>query len=416
MEHVTGLRCTVCGRVYSVAEAEYTCPDCGEVGTLDVQYDYAYISAYFKRRRLRRDPRWWMWRYKPLLPVEPLSPLPPLAVGGTPLYPAPRLAAELGLARVWVKDDGRNPTGSLKDRASAIAVVKAQEQGARLITTASTGNAAAALAGLAASVGMPALIFVPEAAPPAKIAQLLAYGAKVLLVQDTYDVAFDLCFAAAQENGWYCRNTGINPYVGEGKKTAAYEIAEALVWHPPDVLVVGVGDGSIIGAQYKGFYDLLSLGWIDRMPRIIGVQADGSAALYRAWRDGVNPVDMQPIEPHTVADSISSGLPRDRVKAMRAVRESGGAFVRVSDGAILAAIPALAQATGVFAEPAAAAAYAGLCQAVSEGLVEPEDRVVLLVTGSGLKDIASAMKAVGKGVTVAPNLDAVRAAVGEIGL
>ncbi|GAB4450523.1 MAG: threonine synthase [Anaerolineae bacterium] len=414
--HVTGLRCTVCGRVYGVEEAGYTCVDCGEAGTLDVQYDYAYINAHTARPALDGAPQRGMWRYRPLMPVDPGSPAPPLEVGGTPLYPAPRLAAELGLARLWVKDDGRNPTASLKDRASAIAVVKAQEQGARLISTASTGNAAAALAGLAASVGMPALIFVPETAPPAKIAQLLVYGAKVLLVQGTYDQAFDLCFAASQENGWYCRNTGINPYVGEGKKTAAYEIAEQLGWQTPDVLVVSVGDGSIIGGQYKGFYDLFQLGWIEKVPRIIGVQAEGSAALYHAWRENINPAAMQPIDAHTIADSISAGLPRDRVKAMRAVRESGGAFVSVTDDEILAAIPALAQGVGVFAEPAAAAAYAGMRRAVDDGLVKAEDRVVVLATGNGLKDIASAMKSVGGGVTVAPNLDAVREAVGRIGL
>ncbi len=416
MKHVTGLRCTVCARLYSVQEARYTCPACGEAGTLDVQYDYDYINRHTTRHQLSSDPQWWMWRYKRLMPIDPGSPLPPLEVGGTPLYPAPRLAAELGLSELWVKDDGRNPTASLKDRASAIAVVKAQEQGARLITTASTGNAAAALAGLAASVGMPALIFVPQSAPPAKIAQLLVYGAKVLLVQGTYDQAFDLCFAAAQENGWYCRNTGINPYVGEGKKTAAYEIAEQLDWQPPDALVVSVGDGSIIGGQYKGFYDLLQLGWIEKMPRIIGVQAAGSAALFHAWKDNIDPAKMEPIEAHTIADSISAGLPRDRVKAMRAVRESGGAFVSVSDDEILAAIPALARGVGVFAEPAAAAAYAGLRRAVDDGLVRREERVVVLATGNGLKDIASAMKSVGAGVTVAPNLSAVREAVGRIGL
>lgn len=413
MDHVTGLRCTVCEREYAVDEAMYTCPECGEVATLDVQYDYDLIKSRWARHEISAGPEWWMWRYKPVLPVEPGSAVPPLSVGGTPLYPAPRLAEDLGLHNIWVKDDGRNPTASLKDRASAVAVVKAQEFGSNLITTASTGNAAAALAGVAASVGMPALIFVPESAPPAKIAQLLVYGAKVILVKGTYDQAFDLCFTASQENGWYCRNTGINPYVGEGKKTAAYEIVEALDWNAPDVLVTSVGDGSIIGGQYKGFYDMLQLGWIERLPRLIGVQAKGSAAMYAAWREGVDPVDMEPIEAETVADSISAGLPRDRVKAMRAVRESGGAYIDVSDEEILAAIPQLAQLTGVFAEPAASASLAGLRKAIEEGLVKPDERVVLLATGNGLKDIASARKSVGAGVTVEPSLDAVYQAVDE---
>ncbi|MBN1286236.1 MAG: threonine synthase [Anaerolineae bacterium] len=416
MDHVTGLRCTVCGHDYGVSEAMYTCPACGEAATLDVQYDYDLLKSRVLRDEIASDPQGWMWRYRALLPVEPGSAPPPLTVGGTPLYPAPRLAADLGLRSLWVKDEGRNPTASLKDRASAMAVVKAQEFGASLITTASTGNAAAALAGVTASVGMPALIFVPETAPPAKIAQLLVYGAKVILVKGTYDQAFDLCFAASQANGWYCRNTGINPYVGEGKKTAAYEVAEALGWDAPDVLATSVGDGSIIGGQYKGFYDLLQLGWIERMPRLIGVQAEGSAALYTAWRDGIDPVAMQPIDAHTIADSISAGLPRDRVKAMQAVRASGGAYVSVSDEEILAAIPHLAQSTGVFAEPAGAAALAGLRKAVDAGLVEPGERVALLATGSGLKDITSARKSVGDAVTVEPALDAVYAAVDAMGV
>jgi threonine synthase len=245
---------------------------------------------------------------------------------------------------------------------------------------------------------------------------LLVYGATVLLVDGTYDQAFDLCVQAAEEYGWYCRNTGMNPFTTEGKKTAALEIAEQLGWQAPDVMIVGVGDGSIIGGQYKGFADLLALDWIEKLPRLIGVQAEGSSNLVRAWVDGKDPATMLPGPAETIADSISASLPRDRVKAMRAVRESGGTFVSVPDETIIAAIPELARYTGIFAEPAAAATLAGLRQAQLEGAVGPNDRVVLLITGSGLKDISSAMRSVGAGHFVKTSMDDVRRVVDRLEL
>jgi threonine synthase len=346
-------------------------------------------------------------------------------VGWTPLYPAPRLAGALGLRHLWVKDDGQQPTASFKDRASAIAVVKARELGSEVVTTASTGNAAAALAGLCAAVSQSNVIFVPRTAPQAKITQLVVYGAVVLLVDGTYDDAFDLCLQAAPEFGWYNRNTGYNPYMSEGKKTAAYEICEqlsALVdtrnapWAAPDCIFVPVGDGCIIGGIHKGLCDLLALGWIYDMPRLIGVQAAGSAPLVDAWEQGLDAMDVQPVEAHTVADSISAGLPRDRIKALRAVRESDGAFVRVTDEEILSAIPALARGCGVFAEPAAAAAYAGLVEAVAQGMVGPDEQVVVLATGSGLKDVAAAARSVASPPVIPPDLADVRRVMRSQGL
>jgi threonine synthase len=416
MDHILYLKCVICGREYRPAEVDYVCPAHGNEGILDVRYDYDLIGRRISREALRANEDHTIWRYKPLLPVRPDSPVPPLAVGWTPLYAAPRLAAGLGLQHLWVKDDGRQPTASFKDRASAMAVVKAQEKGAAIITTASTGNAAAALSGLCASVAQPNVIFVPETAPPAKIAQLLAYGSTVLLVQGTYDDAFELCLEAAAEYGWYNRNTAYNPYMSEGKKTASFEICEQLAWDAPDAIVVSVGDGCIIGGLHKGLKDLLALGWIDHMPRLIGVQAHGSNFMLEAWQRGEDVLTKAPIDATTVADSISAGLPRDRIKALAAVTETGGAYVGVSDDEILAAIPALARGSGVFAEPAGAAAFAGLVKAVEQGLVGPQDRVVVLSTGSGLKDVASAMRAVEAAGTrpqrVAANLDAVRAVIG----
>jgi len=404
---VSELRCVICGRSYSPDDVEYTCPHCGQAGTLDVLYDYDALRQHVTPDDVARSGDLSMWRYRPLMPLAEGAAVPPLLVGNTPIYEAPRLAADLGLSQVWVKDDGRNPTGSLKDRASALIVARAMAEGIEVVTTASTGNAAAALAGLAASVGLPSVIFVPAAAPEAKIAQLLIYGAAVMLVQGNYDNAFDLAVAASERYGWYNRNTGMNPYTLEGKKTVAFEVAEQFGWDVPDVLVVSVGDGNIISGVYKGFKDLLELGWIDRIPRLIGVQSTGSAACYQAWKAGADPATMAPINAQTVADSIAADLPRDRVKAVRAVKESGGAFVAVPDEAILDGIPALARLSGVFAEPAGAAVYAGARAAIDEGTIQTDDRVVLLVTGNGLKDIKSAMRVAGAGHPVAPDIDEV---------
>lgn len=416
LDHVIGLDCLVCGARYAPDEVDYVCPDHGDDGILDVVYDYGRIAKRWSRRATTESNVLSMWRYLPLLPIAVDASIPPLRIGLTPLYEAPRLAAGLGLSHVWVKDEGVQPTGSLKDRASAVAVVKATERGAPVITTASTGNAAAALAGVCASVKQPSVIFVPASAPQAKVAQLLAYGSTVLLVDGTYDQAVELSLRSSERFGWYNRTTGFNPYMSEGKKTAALEIVEQLGWQAPDVVVVSVGDGCIIGGLHKGFRDLVALGWIDRIPRLIGVQADGSGYLAEAWRRGEDVLAKRPIEADTVADSIAAGLPRDRLKAMRAVCDSDGAFVTVSDQEILAAIPLLARGCGVFAEPAAAAAYAGLVRAAALGLVLHDDRIVLLSTGSGLKDIPAAMRAVeesgGVAHHVSPDLAEVEAVFG----
>lgn len=420
MAQIRDFRCVVCGQCYPDDCARYTCETCGEVGTLDIRYDLAALSASIDRDALAIQPRAdSMWRYRALLPLAEEAILPPPRVGGTPIYETPALARELGLARLWVKDDGRNPTASLKDRASAMVIAHALSAGHHTVSTASTGNAAAALAGIAASLpgALRAVIFVPATAPIAKITQLQIYGATVALVDGSYDEAFALCLTLSERAGWHCRNTGINPYTSEGKKTAAYEIAEALGWQAPAAVITSVGDGSIIGSLYKGFQELVALGWIATMPRLIGAQAEGSDALYRAWRNGAAASSMRAQPVATVADSIAAGLPRDRAKALRAVRESDGAFVTISDEQILAAIPQLAQASGVFAEPAAAAALAGARQAVADGILATDDEVVILVTGNGLKDVPAAQRALAESeqaqaLRIPADLDAAARALG----
>ena len=411
MNALIGWRCTLCGATYAPHEIEYVCPHHGDAGIVDAIYDYARIAAAASPRTLAASGDTSMWRYRALLPVMDDAPAPPLHVGGTPLYQAKALGNRLGLSNLVVKDDGRNPTASFKDRARALALMKAQERRAAVVTTASTGNAGAALAGLAASIGQPTVIFAPKTAPPAKVAQLLTYGATVLLVDGNYDAAFDLCLAASREFGWYCRNTGYNPFTVEGKKTAAYEICEQLQWRAPDAIFVSVGDGNIITGLHRGLQDLLALGWIDKMPRLMGVQASGSAAIFDAWASGADAIT--PVQASTVADSIAADLPRDGLRGLRAIRETGGKAIRVTDAEILAAIPLLARLTGVFAEPAGAAALAGLVAEIGERGAEsaPEASVALMITGNGLKDIGSAMKASGQATIIEPTLAAVKKAL-----
>ncbi len=412
MQKFLGYRCSLCGAEYAPDEVTYTCPADG--GNLDVVLDYAVLKRRGVADLLRADDRS-LWRYLPLLPVgDPGGEGTPLRrAGGTPMYAPPALARSLGLRQVWLKDESPNPTASFKDRASAVVVARAREIGAQVVVTASTGNAGAALAGMAAAVGHRAVIFAPKSAPPAKIAQLRVFGAQVLLVDGNYDAAFDLSIQAAEAFGWYCRNTGYNPFTAEGKKTAAFEIWEqvsAVSGQPSAVserlaVFVSVGDGNIISGIHKGFKDLLELGLIESVPRIFGVQSENSAAVAHAFAAGTE--DIQPVQATTLADSISVDLPRDGVRAVRAARQTGGAYLTVSDEAILAAIPALGRA-GIFAEPAGAAAWAGLCKAVDEGLITPDDPVVVLNTGSGLKDVQSAMRAAGEAPVIAPTLDAVK--------
>ena len=415
MENILELKCLICGKRYYPDEVDYVCPDHGDEGVLDVIYDYDFISRRLSKESLLKSNDFSIWRYQPLLPVDPRVAVPSLSIGWTPLYHSPRLSSDLGLKDIWVKDDGRQPTASFKDRASAIAVVKAKEKDAEIITTASTGNAAAALSGLCASMQQANVIFVPETAPQAKIAQLLVFGSRVFLVKGTYDDAFELCLKATRTYGWYNRNSGFNPYMTEGKKTAAYEICEQLDWKAPDWIFVSVGDGCIIGGLHKGLKDLMALGWIDKMPKLMGVQAAGSNYMYAAWKNKEDILTKTPINAQTVAESISAGLPRDRIKALAAVNETDGAFICVGDNDILGAIPELARSTGVFAEPAGAAAYAGLVKAVEQQLVSGDETIVVLNTGNGLKDVAGAMQAVDMvGTTpfrVAPDLEALKQVV-----
>jgi len=357
-----------------------------------------------------------LWRYLNLLPVDDpgFFGTPLRRVGWTPVYKPTRLAEKLGLKDLWIKDESPNPTASFKDRASAIVVARAAEIGAEIIVAASTGNAGSALAGMAAAVGAKAVIFAPKTAPPAKVAQLIAFGARVLLVDGSYDQAFDLSIEVTQNLGWYNRNTGFNPFTAEGKKTAAFEIWEQVIRHLPEgrknlTLFIPVGDGNIISGIHKGFKDLHALGWCERIPRIIGVQSAGSAAVANAFQRGNEKI--LPVQSDTLADSIAVDLPRDGVRAVRAAVETDGTYLVVPDEDILAAIAELGR-VGIFAEPAASTAYAGLVKALDEGIVDPDDPVLVLNTGSGLKDVKAALQAVPAAPIIEPTLDAVKKELG----
>ncbi len=409
MDKVINLKCVKCGREYEAPEIDYTCSDCGIDGILDVKLDYAVIRKQLTRETLKNDTNYSLWRYLSAIPLESKRGIQPLSVGWTPFYETDKFQKETGLKSIYIKDDSKNPTASLKDRASAVGVAKAVELGRNAICAASTGNAASSLSGFAASAGIETFIFVPKTAPEAKVTQLLIYGSHVFLVDGTYDEAVDLCFEAAAEYGWYNRSCAINPYLVEGKKTVAYEMCEQLHWEVPDIAVVAVGDGCSIAGVWKGFLECYKLGLTDRLPKIVGVQAQNSDPVTRAFNKKTYEFEYK--KPETIADSISVGIPRNGIKALNAINESGGFMIDVSDDEILAAMKLLAQRTGIFGEPAGVTGFAGILKMHEANLLKGNECVACIVTGSGLKDIKSAALAAGKPHMIAPRLSDIQAII-----
>lgn len=395
---VTGLTCMQCGRRYARG-LDGPCARCGPEGVLDVQYDLGRVRKVLTPRRLALRPHS-IWRYRELLPVPGNARVPPLHPGFTPITEASRLARWTGVRRLLVKDEGRNPTASFKDRASVVGVARALSRRARVVACASTGNAASSLAGAAASVGLPCVIFVPEFAPEPKVAQLLVFGARVIRVRGSYDETWELCQRACSTYGWYNRNAAVNPSLVEGKKTCGLEIGEQCGAQVPDWVAVSVGDGCTIAGIWKGLVEMHALGFIRRLPRLLGVQAEGARPLCDAFHAGR---DLVPGPAETLADSICVGHPRNWRKALRAVRESRGTFVSVSDDAILDALRTAGREAGVFGEPAGVAGFAGLRQAVADGIVGRRATALVVVTGSGLKDTRSAARAAGEPVSLRPD-------------
>ncbi|MDR1804237.1 MAG: threonine synthase [Treponema sp.] len=418
MRNVKGAICVKCGAEFEAGNETCACTKCG--GILEIAYDYNYIKTQIDCGKFAAGNDFSMWRYLDFLPIEEGSRLGPLRVGWSPLYKADTLGLALGLENLYVKDDGINPTSSLKDRASAIAVVRAFHAGKDTVACSSTGNAASSLVGAAASMGLKSVIFVPERVPQGKLIQLLIFGATVVSVKGDYGAAFRLSAQAIEKYGWYNRNAAVNPYLSEGKKTVALEIAEQLgiaanakapnaatqdylaanCFITPDFIAISVGDGCTMAGIWKAFKDLYTVGLIDKLPRLISVQAEGCCPVNRAVERNA---PIEPMEENTLADSIAVGIPRNGDKALAAIRESNGITVNVSDNEILAAMRLLGKTTGVFAEPAGAAGTAGLVKAAAHGLIPRDSLVVSIVTGNGLKDTASARTATGIDGGVTPN-------------
>ena len=410
MKHVKYGKCIRCGKTYEAVPDLTTC-QCG--GILEITYDYDSIKSRLTKEVLANRAERSMWRYRELLPIADSTKPTSLRVGWSPLYEEPRLAEILGLKRLWVKDDGQNPTASLKDRASAMAVAKAREAGAKVIACSSTGNAASSLAGNAAAAGLATYIFVPSRAPKGKVAQLMTFGATVVSVQGSYEETFELSKAAINKWGWYNRNAAINPYLSEGKKTVALEIMEQLDWQVPDYIAISVGDGCTIAGLWKGLKDLHAIGFIDRLPRLISAQAVGCCPLNRAIETNT---PWEPMEENTLADSIAVGVPRNADKALLAIRESRGLTVNVTDEEIMAAQKLLGRTCGVFGEPAGVTGTAGVKKLCEAGVIGKDDTVVSVVTGNGLKDVANAIAACGEPIAIPGSMDCLLEAFAKRGI
>jgi len=403
--------CIACNATQTADYAGFVCPSCG--GNLDISYDYDAIGTVFESVD-------GIFRYAAFLPVANRGASFPLMIGGTPIYKAERLGESIGLRNLFLKDDTGNPSASIKDRASAVALQRALDTGADTVAVASTGNAGSSTACLAAAMGLRAVVFVPENAPVPKLTQSLAYGATVFAVRGNYDDAYDLCLRTSQEFGWFNRSTGFNPFTREGKKTCSYEIWEQL-GRVPDRIVVPTGDGNILSGIWKGWRDLHAVGLIDRLPKIDCAQADASAAISLAVeqvrKSGAEPdwltLAIDSIVANTVADSISVDQPRDGLAAVKAIIESGGEAVTVADSEILESILEIAGMSGVFAEPAAAASWAATKRMVRERKIAVDELVVCLVSGNGLKDVATAGSIVGKLRIIDPTLEAVCESLGN---
>lgn len=404
MLHLYIYKCTHCQREFSPADIEpklhYLCPYCYSMeknqplkGVLKVLYNYKNIYQLISREQFIQLPVGQFWRYPQLWPLEfdarsgKLSGVNPLSLSGLALPANQLLRTEIEGKSVLVLDDTRNPTLSYKDRASILVALKALQSGIGEIAAASTGNAGSSLAGICARLGLQVHLFVPAGIPTAKRLQIQAYGARIYLVEGDYDTAFDLSLEISRAKGWYNRNTAYNPLTIEGKKSAAYDIFISTQGNLPDTIFVPVGDGVILSGIYKGFWELRELGWIEKLPRLIAVQAAGSNALVRYLKTGE--FRFQPA--HTVADSISAGAPRNLFMVAHAVRESGGEAISVPDEEILQAQRTIAREMGILTEPAAAVSLAGYLRFRSSGKMSPDEKILLMFTGNGLKD-ASALE------------------------
>lgn len=405
MDQVVGLRCRECGRQFPT-EALHVCDFC--FGPLEVEYDYDVVARLLEHQPIDGGPRS-MWRYAPLLPVADTAPVD-LGAGWTPLVRAERLGAELGLRDLWIKDDTANPTGSFKDRVVSVALTKARELGFKVAACASTGNLANAVAAHAARAGMASIVFIPHDLERAKVVTTAIYGGSVVAVRGSYDDVNRLCAELTGEHpDWAFANVNMRAYYAEGSKTLAFEVAEQLGWRAPDHVVVPIGSGSQLTKVAKGFRELSRLGILEDTGgvRVSGAQSAGCAPVATAFAEGSDVV--RPVRPRTIAKSLAIGNPADGWYALDEVRRSGGAVGSVTDQEVVDAIGLLARTEGIFAETAGGVTIATLAKLAATGVVRPEERVVALVTGHGLKTVEAIESAVDVGATIDPTLDQVAA-------
>lgn len=396
-------RCNECGAEYDPQDVKYVCPVCATKnvdnqpprGVLTTIYDYNSLGRKKNFSQIMQN------GFLDLLPINRLESLPNLRTGNTPLYAINELDGSSLNYSIYLKDDAQNPTFSFKDRASAIVSAYAKENGIDTIVTASTGNAGSSLAGICASQKQKAIIMVPAAAPIAKLTQIVMYGAIIIPVQGTYDDAFDLSVKATEAIGWYNRNTAYNPLTIEGKKTVSFELFAQLGEVIPDRVFVPVGDGVIISGVYKGFEDLFMMGFIDKMPTIVAVQSEGSDNIARNF--GKPAFQLKPSK--TIADSISVDIPRNYLMTVSYLEKYKGEVLVISDQAILEASKVLSANTGLFAEPAAATAFGGMLQYQKEGRLNDNSKNVVLLTGSGLKDLKSIQSVIRIPDAIEPTID-----------
>ena len=407
LPYVEGLRCRECARAYP-AEALHVCEWC--FGPLEVAYDYEAIKAAVSRESIAAGPLS-IWRYADLLPAAAEGAVS-LGAGFTPLVRADRLAAELGLGELWIKNDTLNPTGSFKDRVVSVALTKAQELGFKVAACASTGNLANSVAAHAAHAGMESVVFIPADLEAGKVVSTAVFGGRLVAVDGNYDEVNRLCAELASEYPtWAFVNVNVRTYYAEGSKTLAFEVAEQLGWQAPDHVVVPVASGSQLTKVAKGFKELWTVGLLDEEPhvRISGAQATGCSPVAQAFAAGLDVV--KPVKPNTIAKSLAIGNPADGPYALDAVRASGGSFGSVTDEEVIAGIRLLARTEGIFAETAGGVTIATLAQLAATGVVRPDERVVAYVTGNGLKTIEAVAPCCGPTVTIAPSLEAFAAAI-----
>src|SRR5438105_5831599 len=379
MVHVQGLRCRECGREYDAAPI-FTCEWC--FGPLEVAYDYDAIRKSVTREKIAAGPLS-LWRYSDLLPVEADSAVD-LGTGFTPLVRADRLAAELGLGEVWLKNDTRNPTNSFKDRVVSVALSKALEFGFKVAACASTGNLANSVAAHAARAGLGSYVFIPSNLEQGKIVTTAIYGGNLVAIEGNYDDVNRLCAELAGVYEWAFVNVNMRPFYAEGSKTLAFETAEQLGWQVPDHVVVPVASGSLLTKIRKGFEELHRVGLLDDAPRVrvSGAQALGCSPVAKAFIENADTI--RPVKPDTIAKSLAIGNPADGYFALDVVRTTGGGFAAVTDDEVVDGMRLLARTEGIFAETAGGVTVATVKKLAADGVLRPAERVVVYITGHGL--------------------------------